>query len=267
MPSNKPILHFAHANSYPAGTYRSFFEHLGEHYDVQALDMHGHNPAYPVTDGWGLLAQELVDTLKARYTEPVILVGHSLGGILALMAARKHPELVRGVVVVDSPVVAGWRAWLLKLFKLAGFGKQFSPAQFSERRKNFWKDVEAAYQHFASKEIFAVWAPGVLRDYMDAGIQPVEGGVGLRFTREVETAIYLSIPDGLGSMARKRFPVPVGFVGGTESIECRQAGLSATRKLVGDNFVQIEGGHLIPMEVPQQSAAAVHKMIQSLNLV
>ena len=42
----KPQLHFAHANSYPAGTYRRFFELLGRDFDIQALDMHAHNPNY-----------------------------------------------------------------------------------------------------------------------------------------------------------------------------------------------------------------------------
>ena len=60
--------------------------------------------------------------------------------------------------------------------------------------------------------------------------------------------------------------VPVGFVGGTESVECRQAGLVATKKLVGKHFVKIQGGHLIPMEVPMQTAQAVHEMICSFNL-
>lgn len=266
MPSDsaKPVLHFVHANSFPAGTYRVFFEHLAPHYDVQALDMHAHDPSYPVTDGWGVLAQELVDTLIARYQQPVILVGHSLGGILALLAAKARPDLVRCVVMLDSPVVTGWKALALKLFKRLGVDKKFSPAQFSEKRRNAWKSAEAAYQHFASKEVFAIWPPEVLRDYIHAGIVPQADGVGLRFTREVETAIYLGIPDNLAYLTRKPYPVPIGFVGGTESIECRQAGLDATKKIVGQNFMLIAGGHLIPMEVPVQAAAATHQMIQKL---
>ncbi|MGL1400112.1 alpha/beta fold hydrolase, partial [Vibrio parahaemolyticus] len=92
-------LHFAHANSYPAGTYGMFFEQLRAHYDVRALPIHAHNPRFPVDDGWRTLARELREELERSYTEPVILVGHSMGGILALMAARKRPALVRCVVL------------------------------------------------------------------------------------------------------------------------------------------------------------------------
>ncbi|MFZ6642616.1 alpha/beta fold hydrolase [Undibacterium sp. TC4M20W] len=261
----KPIIHFVHGNSFPSGTYRVFLDHLRSSYDVHATDMVGHNPAYPVTDGWRNLVQELIDTLQASYQQPVILLGHSLGGILSLMAARARPDLVRGVVVLDSPVVSGWRAMLLRIFKSLGLDKKFSPARFSERRRHLWKNEEEAYQHFASKEMFAIWPPEVLRDYMKAGLKPHPEGVTLRFTREVETAIYRTLPDGLGRLNKRPPNVPVGFIGGTESIECRQAGPHATKKLMGDNYVLIPGGHLIPMEVPEQTAAAVLAMLERMK--
>lgn len=270
MPSqtNKPIVHFIHGNSFPAGTYSVFLRHLRAHYDVRSLEMHGHNPLYPVTDGWPFLVQELIDALAKDYQQPVILVGHSLGGILAFMAASLRPDLVRCVVVLDSPLVAGWRALMLRGSKKLGLDKKFSPARFSEKRRTLWKDEEEAYQHFASKEMFAIWPPEVLRDYVQFGLQAHPGGEGvtLRFTREIESQIYLTLPHHLGSIARRGLKVPVGFVGGTESVECRQAGLEATKKLVGKHFTKISGGHLIPMEAPMQTATAVHEMIRSFNL-
>jgi pimeloyl-ACP methyl ester carboxylesterase len=264
--NNKPILHFAHANSFPSGTYRQMFEHLNTHYQINALEVHAHNPQYPVTNGWPHLVQELIDTLELKYNEPVILVGHSLGGILSFMLASLRPDLVRCVVVLDSPLVAGWRALILRLFKRLDLGKKYSPARFAEKRRMLWKDADEAYRHFASKEMFAIWPPEVLRDYLNCGLMPHPEGVTLRFNRDIEAQIYLTLPDHLGAIARRGLRVPVGFVGGTESVECRQAGLKATQKLVGKHFTKIAGGHLIPMEVPAQTAAAVHEMITSFEL-
>jgi len=263
---SKPILHFAHGNSFPSGTYRVFLDQLRPHYDIRVTEMFGHNPAYPVTDGWRHLVQELIDTLDANYHQPVILLGHSLGGILSLMAARARPDLVRGVVVIDSPVVAGWRALFLRFSKWAGWAQKYGPARFSEKRKYAWKDKDAAFQHFAAKEMFAIWPPEVLWDYIHAGTVPSAEGVTLRFTREVETAIYLSLPHSMGRLIRRPPPVPIGFVGGTESVECAQAGDYYTRKLMGDNYALIPGGHLIPMETPCQTAEAVLAMLAKLNL-
>jgi pimeloyl-ACP methyl ester carboxylesterase len=260
----RPILHFVHANSYPAGTYRVFFDHLQKHYEVQALDMHAHNPSYPVSNGWSALARELIDELTKRYAEPAILVGHSMGGMLSLMVAKVRPDLVRCVVMLDSPVVAGWRALLLRVAKRTGTDKKFSPAQFSEKRRNIWPDAEAAYRHYSAKPMFAAWHPEVLHDYIEHGLVPHPEGVTLRFTREAETAVYRSLPHHVGAMVRRGFPVPIGFIGGTDSVECRQAGLGATRRLVGRHFAQVPGGHLFPMEAPAVAANAVHGMIQSL---
>ncbi|MGZ5199748.1 MAG: alpha/beta fold hydrolase [Telluria sp.] len=258
----KPLLHFSHANSYPAGTYRQLFGILGAHFDVRSVDMHGHDPDYPVDDGWRALMAELIDQLE-QYDEPAILVGHSLGGILNLMAAYERPELARCVVMLDSPVVAGWRALLWRMAKQAGWGDRFSPARLSWRRRTTWPDRAAAYEHFASKPIFAAWAPGVLADYLDSGLVPHPDGVQLRFSREIETAIYRTLPHDLGKVL-DGYPVPVGFIGGTHSEELRLAGQGATRKLAGDNFVMVEGGHLYPMEKPTLTAQLIEQMVDRL---
>jgi len=260
---NKPLLHFSHGNSYPAGTYRQLLAALGTDFDVRSIDMHGHDPAYPVTDNWTLLVDELIAQLE-RYGQPAILVGHSLGGMLSMLAARRRPDLVRCVVMVDSPVVAGWRAWLWRLFKRGGWGDRVSPARFSARRRHLFANRQAAHDHFAPKPVFATWAPGVLDDYLDHGLTPHPDGVALRFSREVETAIYRTLPHDMGRLLRGSCPVPVGFIGGRASHELRQAGVAATRRLVGDKLAMVDGSHLFPMEAPQASADEIKRMIARL---
>jgi pimeloyl-ACP methyl ester carboxylesterase len=259
----KPLLHFSHGNSFPAGTYRQLLEPLGREYDVRSIAMHGHDPAYPVDDGWRTLVQELIARLDS-YGEPAILVGHSLGGALSLLAAWERPDLARCVVMLDSPVVAGWRAALWAAAKRLGLGERLSPAALSRKRRNVWPDRAAAYAHFASKPIFAAWAPGVLDDYLDSALVSHPDGVQLRFAREVETDIYSTLPHDMGKVLAGRFPVPVGCIAGTQSVEMRQAGMAATRRLVGENLVMIEGGHLYPMEQPALTAQLSAEMIGQL---
>ena len=260
---SKPIIHFSHGNSYPAGSYRQFFDHLNADYDVRSVDMYGHDPKYPVTDGWPKLVEHLIDTV-ASYGQPVILLGHSLGGMLSMMAAKQRPDLARCVVMLDSPVVAGWRAVLLKASKGYSWADKFSPAKFSHKRRNVFPDAAAAHRHFVNKPMFAAWAPGVLQDYLDSGLEPHPEGVQLRFRREIETEIYRGLPHHLGSLMNDDYPVPVGFVGGNDSAELRQAGLGATRALVKSNFVEIAGGHLFPMETPATAARLTREMIARL---
>jgi pimeloyl-ACP methyl ester carboxylesterase len=48
---------------------------------------------------------EMLDRLLALETErPITLVGHSMGAIVAMLHARRHPETVRGLVLLDPPV-------------------------------------------------------------------------------------------------------------------------------------------------------------------
>lgn len=51
-------------------------------------------------------ARDLLDVIDNR---PVTVVGHSLGGVLALMAAARRPDLVRSVAVYEPPL--SWMDW------------------------------------------------------------------------------------------------------------------------------------------------------------
>jgi len=133
---------FSHANSFPASTYGVLFKSLrARGHQVRALEKFGHDPAYPVTSNWPHLVQQLADFAGAeiaRHGQPAFLVGHSLGGILSLMCAARHPELARGVLLLDSPILGGWKATTLGLAKKTQLVGSLSPGRVSRKRRHHW---------------------------------------------------------------------------------------------------------------------------------
>ena len=234
---------------------------------VVARARFGHDADFPVTSNWPHLRDELLDFVAREAPGgPVHLVGHSLGGYLSLLAACRRPRLAASVVLLDSPVLAGWRAHTVQVAKATGLIKRISPGRISRTRRHHWPSAEAARAHFASKRAFARWDPSVLDDYIAAGIEPVpeDAGVRLAFDRGIETRIYDTLPHHLGALLHRHPPrSPVTFIGGTRSTELRQVGLEATRALARGRMSWIEGSHLFPMERPLDTAAAVLQAIDA----
>ncbi|MDP3322619.1 MAG: alpha/beta fold hydrolase, partial [Hydrogenophaga sp.] len=168
------LIIFSHANSFPASTYGVLFKSLrARGFSVRAPEKFGHDPAYPVTSNWPHLVQQLADFAAPeieRHGQPAWLVGHSLGGFLSLMCAARHPQLgghgIQGVLLLDSPVLGGWRARALELAKRTQLVGSISPGKISRTRRNARADAQAAVDHNAHKKAIARWEPLVLRDYI-----------------------------------------------------------------------------------------------------
>jgi pimeloyl-ACP methyl ester carboxylesterase len=272
----KPLLIFSHANSFPASTYGVLLNSLkARGFQVEAIEKFGHDPFYPVTSNWPKLVQQLADFTAQEVEksgQAAFLVGHSLGGFLSLMCAARHPNLgglpVRGVVLMDSPIVGGWRATALSVAKRARLLGSISPGAVSRKRRQTWSDRDEALAHFSSKKVFARWDAQVLNDYIEHGTQevapealansPPSGQRRLSFERDVETSVYNTLPDNLEALL-KRHPLkcPVSYVGGRQSVEMRQVGMALTEKITKGRIMMLDGGHLFPMEKPLASAAAI----------
>jgi pimeloyl-ACP methyl ester carboxylesterase len=75
---------------------------------VVAVDLRGHGRSDKPEQDYTVagLAEDVVWIARQLELAQIVLVGHSLGGIVALDAAARHPELVAAAVLIDpSPVV------------------------------------------------------------------------------------------------------------------------------------------------------------------
>ena len=263
---------FSHANGFGASTYRVLFEALrGRGFSVSAVEQFGHRPDLPVTDNWPHLVEELRQHIVAQMAQagsdapPPVLVGHSLGGFLSLMCAAEHPQLARAVLLIDSPILGGWRTKTLGVTKKTQLVGSLSPGKISQKRRKHWGSTDEVLAHFQSKKAFAAWHPQVLRDYAEHGTIEHEGQRCLRFDRDVETAIYNTLPDHLGSLLKKHpLQCPAAFIGGRKSSEMRQVGMTMTEQVTKGRISILDGSHLFPMEKPITTAAAIEASVRNL---
>ncbi len=102
-PTNPPLL-LLHGGSAHAHWWDHIAADLARDYRVLALDLRGHGdsawttpPAYEIEDYVADL-EGVIATLKLA---PLSLVGHSLGGFIALTYATANAEALRALVVID----------------------------------------------------------------------------------------------------------------------------------------------------------------------
>jgi pimeloyl-ACP methyl ester carboxylesterase len=266
-PPTRPPIVFSHANGFPAGTYRRLFEAWRRAgHKVHAIERYGQDPAYPVTSNWPHLRDQLIAFIESDVGESALLVGHSLGGIISVLAASKRPDLALGVVSLDAPLVVGWRAHALHMAKTTGLIQRITPVRVAQARRHTWPTRAAVGEHFKTKRAFARWDPRVLADYVASGFLRRKGQTVLAIERELEARIYATLPHHVGPLLR-RHPLhcPLAFIGGMQSLEARQAGLAATRRLAGERVVWTEGTHLFPMEHPDTTAAQVLALLERMG--
>ncbi|MCX7150364.1 MAG: alpha/beta hydrolase [Rhodocyclales bacterium] len=265
---------FSHANSYSAATYRQLFDGWrAAGHEVAAVEHFGHDAQFPVDRRWRGMTQQLTALMDSLPQSCLWLVGHSMGGYLSLLAAGQRPERVRGIILLDSPIVYGWKSGLIGAVKATGQMWRMSPAAAAEKRRDRWPNLGEAHRHFSAKPMFARWHPDVLNDYIRFGTEQdpadsVGAGRRLSFRPAIEAEIYSTVPHRLMSYLRLHPPGgPVAFIGGRRSREIRQVGLAATHRVTQGRISWLEGSHLFPFERPDETVREVLDWMQRLDAV
>jgi pimeloyl-ACP methyl ester carboxylesterase len=254
-------LHFAHANGFPASCYGTMLSSLPSSFRVSFIDAIGMDPRYPPTEGWPHLVEQLIAALE-KMGEPVLGVGHSLGGYLNYLAAVRRPELFRAIVLLDAPIIGPFRGSMLGATKRLGIVDRVTPAGATRDRRSTWPTREEARAHFRTRRLFRDFADEALDDYVRHGLVEEGGRLRLKIDPRIEYQIYRTIPHDmmrhLGSLR-----VPAAFIGGADSDVVRRVRLAGMRpKFV---FHKVPGGHLFPFEQPREAARSLARALDDLS--
>lgn len=90
--------------------WREFILHFQGNYKIIAVDLRGHGNSEKPINGYSPFDQAnlIVQIInKLEIYKPIIL-GHSLGGIIATQLAISHPEILAKLIIYDSPIGDGF---------------------------------------------------------------------------------------------------------------------------------------------------------------
>jgi len=102
-PQNGAPLVFLHGATLWWKDFEPLFQPLEKNWHIYACDMRGHGKSsrtpgkYHAVDFY----PDIVNFIRSQIREPVILMGHSIGGIFALLTAAHIHELVRAIILLD----------------------------------------------------------------------------------------------------------------------------------------------------------------------
>jgi pimeloyl-ACP methyl ester carboxylesterase len=102
--SGQPLV-MLHGGAWRWQEYLSLIPSLERRWHIYALDLRGNGRSGWVPGKYRLeeFAEDNTEFVR-RLTAPAALVGHSIGGVIALMVAARCPDKVKALIIEDSPL-------------------------------------------------------------------------------------------------------------------------------------------------------------------
>jgi len=168
---------------------------------------------------------------------PPIVVGHSMGGVIALRLALDRPEMVKGVVLVDASPLP-------------------PPAALAGQLDGLTKALESpSYQGVAAAYVGFMFTP-----YSDPALKQDVTSIMTNAPQYVMASAFSSTMEEPSKFPAGDLPVPALLVAaGHRPLDLADAQARfpnlQTARVVG-------AGHFLQMEVPEQFNAMLHRFIE-----
>jgi pimeloyl-ACP methyl ester carboxylesterase len=122
-PANRPLI-LLHGWCCNRGHMKELMTRLSGRHHVIAVDLpgHGESPLGNVSPSFRSFAASICSFIAERQLHQPVLIGHSMGGVISVVAAAQDPRLVAGVVNLDgaTPIPASVRDGYRELFSRIG---------------------------------------------------------------------------------------------------------------------------------------------------
>jgi pimeloyl-ACP methyl ester carboxylesterase len=188
--TDRPVVVLIHGWSCDSSYWDAQIPALRERYRVVTLDLAGHGDSSADRDDWSMRAfgadvRRVVEVVDAH--SPLVLVGHSMGGPVAVEAARQLGPRVRAVIGVDT-------------FSTIGLPRP-PEAETAARIGFFERDFAGATRLFVSRTFFRPDSNPALRERIAEDMAAGDARVGIAAVR--------GLNDWDGAAALTELPVPI----------------------------------------------------------
>ncbi len=224
---------------------------LAKTYRVLTPDVFGFGDSDLPADGWTMDGQ--ADAFAAwltgiGVTRPVVFGGLSMGGYIALAFARRHPHLVKGLILADTR----------------------ADADSAETKANRDKTIEFVNQNSAAAQIDKM-LPAMLGRFTRDDRPEVVAEVRRMGSAQTVPGVVAAVkairdrPDSTASLAAFQFPVLV-IVGSDDAITPPALAAAMVEELPdATEEVLDSAGHLSNLESPEAFTAAVTRWLAAIG--
>lgn len=259
----KEVIHFAHGNGFPALCYTQLFNELSLKFSLTYIDRIGHDDSYPVEDNWHHLVAEILASVRRQANQPVIAVGHSLGGVLSLLAAIEEPKLFKAVILLDSPMIGPFKSRVVFFAKVLKLIDYITPAAKTQGRREYWESHDELLAYLRTRDLFKTFTDACLDDYITYGLEYKNNGFYLRFDRHIEYQIYRTIPHIIPKL-KGRLLTPAALIYGDASKVIDRMDIRYMHSHFNIKNYPIKGTHVFPMECPKNTAQHIFRAVDAI---
>ena len=251
-------IQFSHANGFPASSYKYLFKLLNNAH-INFVEKMGHGD-YPLNKNLYNFAEELIDSIEQAHDEPIIGIGHSLGGVVTLLAASKRPDLFKKVIVLDPVLFSKRKRYIVWLFRKIGITDWLRVTKKAKKRRTHFSSLEEVRKIYKQKSLFKRFHPNCFEDYLKYGFTKSEKGIELAFSSKIEANVFryiqIKIPSNLDKLSG------VLIYGNYSDTFWKSDMKWWKRNFPNFEIISFEGGHLFPFEKPQETAKLLNRYIR-----
>jgi pimeloyl-ACP methyl ester carboxylesterase len=207
---------------------------LARSHNVLLYDLRGHGLSERVATGYDVdtMRTDLEAIVEAFTTDPLTVIGHSYGAVIALRYALAHPARVNKLVLVEAPLPPS---------------------------------------HLEELDSFLGKSPDAMADALPEALRDALGRKGRQAARLVSSLRFLATgcslladlrrAEDIDDAALAELRVPVLCIYGTQS-SCRPVGQRLARALPNARLVELDGGHFLPIEAPARLSTVIEEFVR-----